>query len=1194
MPNSGGSQHSLLGAGSSHGLGGGSNHGLGRGSNHGKSKKAASDSGAKAAATAGNVEKIAAQESKYLTISRIVVIVIILAIAAIVSTGAYLFLDNTEEDNYNDQYEYVTNTAKDAVAFHVNNVYLSVNSLSRILSAEAKSSAQTFPFVTFPIFETLCLNARVQGGFKTITYQPLVNLTNLQQWNNYSHHNQNWMVQSRESAIASSKGAIIPSRYIEQPIPASVYFGFDEGATLAPEYGGDTFMPIWMTSPPPYIPVLINFDLYALLKITIDASISAREPVMAEVQDASAMAGTLLSAEDNDRYHTDVLANNGSQFNPFDHPHTQIFAPVFEDPNDDNSAVVGVIDFVVTWDKYMAGLLPEGTFGVHCVVKNTCGQSYTYKIEGNKAIFLGKGDLHETKFDSTEVVLPFYDLRRPNETTGIWGHCLYSYHMYASQEYEDKYRDKSALGLTMVVASTFFFIIMVFFLYDWFLKRRNSKVLDVAAKTSAIVASLFPTNVRDRLLNAAANDAKTTPTLSDAKSDDTRNRMKLKNFLQSEVEIDSTTNVDDQSNDHAELHVYGSKPIADIFPDTTIMFADIVGFTAWSSTREPSQVFTLLENIYKSFDDIATRRRVFKVETVGDCYVAVCGLPDPRNDHAVVMARFARACLKRMQELVHKLEVMLGPDTADLNMRIGLHSGPVTAGVLRGERARFQLFGDTMNTASRMESNGMKGMIQMSQETADLLTAAGKGSWIFPREDKIVAKGKGSLQTYWLASERPDHGRTSSQVEEQRVATEPNQIRLDKSERLIKWNGDLLLKLLKEIEASRDASLGGLSVEESKYDGTRSGTVLDEVEEIVHLPNFALHQSPNPNTIQLSPEVEDQLLSYIGAVSMLYKDNPFHCFEHASHVTMSVSKLMSRIIAPDLSDEDVGEGNVEALLHDHTYGITSDPLTQFACVFSALIHDVDHTGVPNNQLNRENPQLAEMYGGRSTAEQNSVDLAWKLLMSPDYEALRHAIYKTPDEQARFRQLVVNSVMATDIMDKDLKQLRNARWERAFADYERREESQKDVVDRKATIVIEHLIQASDVSHTMQHWHIYRKWNQRLFTEMYDAYMKGRADKNPADFWYKGEIGFFDFYIIPLAKKLKDCGVFGVSSDEYLNYATKNREEWEQRGQEVIAEMMNELKQKYPTPEQEAEVASGSSSGVEFESEEPTVSKGVSA
>merc|ERR1712151_82312 len=151
-------------------------------------------------------------------------------------------------------------------------------------------------------------------------------------------------------------------------------------------------------------------------------------------------------------------------------------------------------------------------------------------------------------------------------------------------------------------------------------------------------------------------------------------------------------------------------------------------------------------------------------------------------------------------------------------------------------------------------------------------------------------------------------------------------------------------------------------------------------------------------------------------------------------------------------------------------------------------------------------------------------------------------------------------MATDIIDKDLGAARKARWNKAFAEgYTRNESETADDVNRKATIVIEHLIQASDVAHTMQHWHIYRKWNTRLFEEMYRAFVTGRSDKDPSEFWYQGEIGFFDFYIIPLAKKLKDCGVFGVSSDEYLTYAQQNRKEWEHRGREVVAEMLEEMK-----------------------------------
>ena len=275
-------------------------------------------------------------------------------------------------------------------------------------------------------------------------------------------------------------------------------------------------------------------------------------------------------------------------------------------------------------------------------------------------------------------------------------------------------------------------------------------------------------------------------------------------------------------------------------------------------------------------------------------------------------------------------------------------------------------------------------------------------------------------------------------------------------------------------------------------------------------------------------------------------------------MTASVQKLLSRIVK-------VGEGNgldssrnSENMnlmdLAGHSYGITSDPLTQFAVVFSAIIHDADHPGVPNSQLVKESTRSAQIYKNKSVAEQNSVDLAWEILMRDDYKDLRACIYQTEEDLRRFRQLVVNTVMATDIVDKELQALRKARWETAFSKTSANV-ADSDSEDRKATIVIEHLIQASDVSHTMQHWHIYKTWNEKFFMECFGAYKAGRAETDPSINWYKGEIGFFDFYVIPLAKKLDDCGVFGVSSDEYLNYAKANRDEWVREGEKIVKELL---------------------------------------
>ena len=699
-----------------------------------------------------------------------------------------------------------------------------------------------------------------------------------------------------------------------------------------------------------------------------------------------------------------------------------------------------------------------------------------------------------------------------------------------------------------------------FFIYDTLVQRRNEKIVMTAARSNAIVATMFPDTIRDRLL---------------LQNDSALNQGPLKSYLMNGSEAGS--------------EIMSSKPLADLFLETTVIFADICGFTAWSSVRDPTQVFTLLEAVYKAFDDIANRRRVFKVETVGDCYVAVVGLPDPRKDHAVIMARFAREIMSKMDCVTKVLELTLGPGTGDLKLRIGIHSGPVTGGVLRGERSRFQLFGDTMNTAARIESTGARGCIHLSSETAKLIKEAGKQSWLKPRENCVVAKGKGLIQTYWLSTKSrdsrddnthcadSDNMSTSNgqddfmDVEELILVNDRNGQLVSVSQstaRLINWNVEQLLGILRQIVARRTVS--ALPSEQMNNDtewivNFVGKPPIDEVQEIITLPEFDTtinHQSVNAYDVVISPVAVEQLKAYVTWVSSMYQDNPFHNFDHASHVVMSVIKLMSRIVAP--TDHHVKDN--AATLHDHTYGITSDPLTQFACVFSALIHDVDHTGVPNTTLASEQTSIAAKYNNRSVAEQNSLDLSWSELMDDTkYNELRNVLFTNQSELIRFRKLVVNGVMATDIADKDLKTLRNNRWDKAFkldSNYViSSKQEQRDAVNRKATIVIEHLIQASDVSHTMQHWHVFRKWNQSLFEEMYEAYRSGRAEKNPADFWYQGEIGFFDFYIIPLAKKLKDCGVFGVSSDEYLNYAMKNREEWEVRGHEVVMEMVEAVAEK---------------------------------
>jgi hypothetical protein len=190
-----------------------------------------------------------------------------------------------------------------------------------------------------------------------------------------------------------------------------------------------------------------------------------------------------------------------------------------------------------------------------------------------------------------------------------------------------------------------------------------------AVASSAIVSSIFPEVVRDRLYQSTAK----------------KRNGDIKNLSSSPDDMDSSAKIHPKrllkkmmlSNSLAppaegEAALFSpatkgfdlAKPIADLFTDCTVLFADIAGFTAWSSQREPEQVFLLLQNVYQSFDRIARKRGVFKVETIGDCYVAVTGLPDPQKDHAIRMTKFAREAMKKMEQVTSALEAVLGPDVS--------------------------------------------------------------------------------------------------------------------------------------------------------------------------------------------------------------------------------------------------------------------------------------------------------------------------------------------------------------------------------------------------------------------------------------------------------------------------------------------------------------------------------------------------
>ncbi|XP_014371532.2 atrial natriuretic peptide receptor 1 isoform X2 [Papilio machaon] len=193
--------------------------------------------------------------------------------------------------------------------------------------------------------------------------------------------------------------------------------------------------------------------------------------------------------------------------------------------------------------------------------------------------------------------------------------------------------------------------------------------------------------------------------------------------------------------------INGQSVVAETFESVTIYFSDIVGFTALSASSTPMQVVDLLNDLYTCFDSIVENYDVYKVETIGDAYMVVSGLPERNGTrHAREVARMALALL----DAVRRFRIRHRPHD-QLKLRIGLHSGPCVAGVVGLKMPRYCLFGDTVNTASRMESNGEALKIHVSPTTKALLDSF--GTFRLECRGEVAMKGKGVLVTYWLLGE---------------------------------------------------------------------------------------------------------------------------------------------------------------------------------------------------------------------------------------------------------------------------------------------------------------------------------------------------------------------------------------------------------------------------------------------------------
>ena len=584
-------------------------------------------------------EELAKNETRQVNRSKLLVYLALLLAAAGVGTAAYFFVYNQEKAEFErevrilctllgfcidwylrsshlfasvlEQFRTFADEIVDMSNTNAENIFGQVNNLATTITSYSSSSNRTWPNVTLPHFDLRAREAEDLSGIELIIFMPVVTESEKLGWEDYAWKHQTWI---DEDLKYQRYNVSHPGNITRNVYPYTGDGSIDtpnSGRTLT-TYDETFYTPIWQLGPLPSNASIINLDVFThpTFHRMIDDVLEIKHKLLSEVIDV--------------RFLLDFTSVQNVDYNS---PRNFVLAPVF-DTFQSTKRVVAFLVAEMKWETFFVGLLPKGTAPIVVDVKDTCGSEFTYMVEGPNAKIIGEGDLHDLAYDYLGVYSEFGESARYDgaEANDDGSHCYYTTAVYPTRALEDTYHSNEPIIYSLVVVTVFVFTAMTFAFYDWMVARRQKKVLNTATRTKAIVSSLFPKNVQERIMAEAEKQAEMEARGKGGKTFGFGAKSQLKEFLGDGPEEEFGTDG------------FKTTPIADLFTECTVMFADIVGFTAWSSMREPSQVFTLLESIFHEFDQIAHRRRVFKVETVGDCYVAVAGLPDPRKDHATTMA----------------------------------------------------------------------------------------------------------------------------------------------------------------------------------------------------------------------------------------------------------------------------------------------------------------------------------------------------------------------------------------------------------------------------------------------------------------------------------------------------------------------------------------------------------------------------
>jgi hypothetical protein len=502
------------------------------------------------------------REARGVRLWRAAVIISLVVMTASISVAMWFLLSQQQESTYQAAYAVVTRNIKSSSTEQVLKLHESMKALSDIFTATAIAENLTWPFVavTRQPFEILGHQARLQSGVEFVMIAPFVSEEQRSDWVAYSVENGWWYDQSK-AIVEMLSDSPEPREYA----PGSMAQEIIGPKGLSPVLNGTMkHAPIWQASPPPYIPQAVNYDLIDSVwyEPMIPALERLRTGLFSTVFDLSAGSNLAGSAEDHLVYHQAFSSTpiTGNESNA--RPHGVFNVPIFEAYQEKTSKMVGLVTTILAWDRYLVKLVPESISGIMVVLENTCNQSYTFMLNGTKAEYMGTGDFLNLTYQESQYNVSLGFLDRSYGAANDWtdeGHCIYSLQVYSTQEFKTSVSTNTAFVFTLLSAGVGLLVIITFLLYDCYVRRRNAKMVDAAARRDEILQSLFPSNVRSRLLEEQEKKGA-------AGSGGGMVHHRLRNFLSG---AESKGEASEKVSPATNAEGYEGKPIADLY-DTVV------------------------------------------------------------------------------------------------------------------------------------------------------------------------------------------------------------------------------------------------------------------------------------------------------------------------------------------------------------------------------------------------------------------------------------------------------------------------------------------------------------------------------------------------------------------------------------------------------------------------------------------------